>query len=459
MVDSPEPKNFSDAVEEQASQTAQLDKERQQQQLSVANAQAIIDSIGVAINALVKFQTQHEPNVSVKNQPQFPTSIKTPDIQKVVKALENLKPAIIDNKADNSDIIGALEQLKISLDKLPTEYPEIPTSPEEITVKNQPDYKPELEAITKAVKAIDVRPIVNIPEDKPDDYTPIIEALNPVIEAIKTIKIPEVPTTDLSPLISATNLVQETIQNLRFPTANYILPFKDSQGKATQVQLDSNGNVPISSTGLSITNDGSFATPARQDTGNVSLSSLDSKIPALGQAVSNGSSPVVLPSAQITALTPPAAITGFAKESGGNLDSLVANQTNSTQKTQVTNFPVTQPISGSVTANTNLAPTGTALNTYSIHLTSNGTTTPTSSTAYISSIVISNEVGGTTSTITIQDKQGTPLKLINGLATTALTTAPTVANFQTPVKMVGGIDVLTAGAVAATVDIWINYYQ
>lgn len=104
-------------------------------------------------------------------------------------------------------------------------------------------------------------------------------------------------------------------------------------------------------------------------------------------------------------------------------------------------------------------PASTTLNTYSIHLTTNATTTPTAATAYISSITISNEVGGTTSTITIQDKQGTPLKLINGIATTALTTAPTVVNFQTPVKMVSGIDIITAGAVAATVDVWINYYQ
>lgn len=109
--------------------------------------------------------------------------------------------------------------------------------------------------------------------------------------------------------------------------------------------------------------------------------------------------------------------------------------------------------------NNQIAPDATALNTYSVHLTGNATTTPTSSTAYVSSVVISNEVGGTTSTVTIQDKQGTPLKLVNGLATTALTTAPTVINFQTPVKMVSGIDIITAGAVAATIDVWINYYQ
>lgn len=46
------------------------------------------------------------------------------------------------------------------------------------------------------------------------------------------------------------------------------------------------------------------ATAAKQDTGNTSLASVDTKIPALGQALAAGSTPVVLPAAQITALTP-----------------------------------------------------------------------------------------------------------------------------------------------------------
>lgn len=57
------------------------------------------------------------------------------------------------------------------------------------------------------------------------------------------------------------------------------------------------------------------------DTGAIatSVASLDTKTPALGQALAAASVPVVLPAAQITTLTPPAAITGFALESGGNL--------------------------------------------------------------------------------------------------------------------------------------------
>src|SRR3990167_9024873 len=73
------------------------------------------------------------------------------------------------------------------------------------------------------------------------------------------------------------------------------------------------------------------STAAKQDTGNTSLASIDGKdfatqttlalikaktdnIPAQGQALAAASTPVVLPATQITTLTPPAAITGFALE-------------------------------------------------------------------------------------------------------------------------------------------------
>lgn len=48
---------------------------------------------------------------------------------------------------------------------------------------------------------------------------------------------------------------------------------------------------------------------------SAALTSIDSKIPALGQALAAASVPVVLTAAQLTTLTPPAAITGFLTES------------------------------------------------------------------------------------------------------------------------------------------------
>lgn len=50
-----------------------------------------------------------------------------------------------------------------------------------------------------------------------------------------------------------------------------------------------------------------------------SAASLDTKTPVLGQALAPASVPVVLTAAQILALTPPPAITNFANETGGNL--------------------------------------------------------------------------------------------------------------------------------------------
>jgi len=75
-------------------------------------------------------------------------------------------------------------------------------------------------------------------------------------------------------------------------------PLTDTQLRATALPLP---------TGAS--------TGALQTTGNTSVASIDTKTPALGQALAAASAPVVLTAIQVTTLTPPAAITGFALES------------------------------------------------------------------------------------------------------------------------------------------------
>jgi hypothetical protein len=62
------------------------------------------------------------------------------------------------------------------------------------------------------------------------------------------------------------------------------------------------------------------STLAKESGGNLAAIKTDvDKIPSQGQALAAASMPVVLPVAQITTLTPPAAITNFANETGGNL--------------------------------------------------------------------------------------------------------------------------------------------
>lgn len=98
------------------------------------------------------------------------------------------------------------------------------------------------------------------------------------------------------------------------------------------------------------------------DTGAIALNvaSLDTKTPALGQALEAASVPVVLTAAQISTLTPPAAITGFATEAkqpalgtAGTAasDVLTVQGIASMTALKVDGSGVTQPVSGSVTAN------------------------------------------------------------------------------------------------------------
>jgi hypothetical protein len=65
--------------------------------------------------------------------------------------------------------------------------------------------------------------------------------------------------------------------------------------------------------------------------------SIDDKTPALGQALAAASVPVVLTADQLATITPPAAITGFATE---------AKQLSDNHNVTVSNFPATQPVSG-----------------------------------------------------------------------------------------------------------------
>lgn len=100
------------------------------------------------------------------------------------------------------------------------------------------------------------------------------------------------------------------------------------------------------------------ATSAKQDTGNTNLSSIDGKTPALGQALAAASSPIVLTAAQMTTLTPPAAITNFANETGGNLATIAAKDFATQTTLSALNAKVTAVNTGAVTISAAL-PSGT----------------------------------------------------------------------------------------------------
>lgn len=82
-------------------------------------------------------------------------------------------------------------------------------------------------------------------------------------------------------------------------------------GDGVATMVSATDPLPVSAT---IDTTGLATTTTDTNTGTIAgdTTSIDAKIPALGQALAAASVPVVLTAAQITTLTPPAAITGFA---------------------------------------------------------------------------------------------------------------------------------------------------
>jgi hypothetical protein len=158
---------------------------------------------------------------------------------------------------------------------------------------------------------------------------------------------------DTTPLpVSATISTAGLATSTKQDTGNTSLASID--GKITAVNT---GAVVVSSSALPT----GAATATKQDTGNTSVASIDTKTPALGQALAAASVPVVLPSAQVTTLTPPAAITNYANETGGNL-ATIAGKDFATQTTLAAlNAKVTAVNTGAVVVSSSALPTGAAL--------------------------------------------------------------------------------------------------
>ncbi len=113
----------------------------------------------------------------------------------------------------------------------------------------------------------------------------------------------------------------------------------DGSGNLQSISVDTSGHpnvnvlgtVPVSGTFFQATQPVSAAalplpsgasTSALQTTGNTSLSSIDTKTPALGQALAAASTPVVLTAAQISTLTPLSSVT-VTQATGTNLHTVV----------------------------------------------------------------------------------------------------------------------------------------
>lgn len=117
---------------------------------------------------------------------------------------------------------------------------------------------------------------------------------------------------------SATQAVSGTVTAELSAVDNAVLDTIAAKDFATQTTLAAINTKLVGGTVIGDVNlgatDNAVLDAIEADTTTIAgdTTSIDGKLPALGQALAAASVPVVLPAAQITTLTPPAAITGFA---------------------------------------------------------------------------------------------------------------------------------------------------
>jgi hypothetical protein len=185
------------------------------------------------------------------------TSVETPDVQQVVQAVQQLAADIKSAQLDLSPIRSDLSGLQGALEALPAQMPKVPKAEriDSLKVSNLGEVGSLITALSKqvdgvisAVNALELSPAITVtPADvavAPLDLDPVLSKLDAVVKALaKPVKEPT--PLDLSPLIESVGRVDSAIKNLRFPIPNYLLPFKDIDGKATQVTLTADGKLAV----------------------------------------------------------------------------------------------------------------------------------------------------------------------------------------------------------------------
>jgi hypothetical protein len=176
-------------------------------------------------------------------------SISTPDVDKVVKAIEKLDKALANKDVDLSPLVKGLSAVEQQLKLIPKEHADAPEAVESVSVSNLSEI--DLKPLEKAIKGLKINPEVHVKPEvnvEAPNLSPIKDALADVIDAIK--QIPLAPETDLSKvekkLDKSNELLKEIVEKPMGGGGGggNGTPYVDDTGRAVHVELVG-GAVPI----------------------------------------------------------------------------------------------------------------------------------------------------------------------------------------------------------------------
>ena len=219
---------FDDIVK-QLKDKNQADKQRgdqlTDQQNIVRSLDAVQNAVIKSIAVLIQAMAEDTQKVEITNHKEQLDTIKTPDALQGAKMVEycikDLQRVVEDKDVDLSGVVTHLEGIHGVLERLPTEYPEMPEYPQEMAVTGLNDLSKKLDGLTAEIKKLKLDPKIDVqtPEVKID----LSKELKQIEEAIQSIDIviPEHPETDLTPLLGAMNAVQTAVREIEIPVPNF----------------------------------------------------------------------------------------------------------------------------------------------------------------------------------------------------------------------------------------------
>lgn len=222
---------------------------------AVAQLSQLEGNVLRAIELLVKFLDKKVTKTEVINQLR---EVSTPDVLKVVAAVEKLDGTVQQNKLDLSGVEQELKNAVEQLKQVPKTLPDAPEAIESVKVSNLSDI--DLKPLLKAINALDLKveaPIVNVDAPKVDvaapDLKPIKAIFTDLLKAVNKIKMPDVKleATDTSKiekeLEKQTKQLDELIKQPKGGGGGggNGSPYIDSTGKVMNVELETDGSIPV----------------------------------------------------------------------------------------------------------------------------------------------------------------------------------------------------------------------
>lgn len=244
-------------IQQENAQKALGEKQHNELLLDNTNTQEVIVK---SFASLVRYLDNKVTKAEVVNQLR---EVGTPDVEKVVTALDSLHDTIKQHKnVDLGEITSVMRGVLDEVKQIPKENPDTPEQKFVDYSKQLKALEESVKTVEKAIKAQELKvdaPIVNVPETVVNvpktDLKPIEKSITTsskdVVKAVKGIKIPEFKTKSIEDLLKKTNKLLNDLPDY-MPSGGHSgssWVAVDSNGIPAPIQLDADGNLPTTGSG------------------------------------------------------------------------------------------------------------------------------------------------------------------------------------------------------------------